>query len=118
MTDIKEGWLLWFTKFFDIKSALLADKSAAGSGVANNEIEQNLQLAEELHKPIIRNLKKKTVYSKFENNICGADLVDMQLIDNLNKGFRFLLCVVHVSSKYAQVVPLKEKKGINIVNAF
>ena len=41
--------------FFDIKSALLADKSAAGSGVANNETKQNLQLAGELHKPIIRN---------------------------------------------------------------
>ena len=46
-------------KFFDKKSASLANKSAAGSGVANNEIKQDLQLAEELHKPIIRNLKKK-----------------------------------------------------------
>ena len=33
-------------------------KSSSGSGVANNEIKQNLQLAEELHKPIIRNFKK------------------------------------------------------------
>ena len=32
---------------------------SAGSGVANNEIKQNLQLAEELHKPIIRNFKKE-----------------------------------------------------------
>ena len=42
-------------KFFDKKSASLSDKSVSGSGVANNEIKQNLQLAEELHKPIIRN---------------------------------------------------------------
>ena len=35
------------------------DKKSAGSGVANNEIKQNLQLAEELHKPIIRNFKKE-----------------------------------------------------------
>ena len=41
-------------KFFDKKSASLSDKSVSGSGVANNEIKQNLQLAEELHKPIIR----------------------------------------------------------------
>ena len=59
--------------FFDKKSTSLADKSAAGSGVANNEIKQNLQLAEELHKPIIRNFKKRTVYSGFKNNIWGAD---------------------------------------------
>ena len=42
-------------KFFDKKSASLVDKSAADSGVANNEIEQSLQLAEELNKPVIRN---------------------------------------------------------------
>ena len=43
-------------KFFDKNSASLADKSTTGSGVANNEIKQNLQLAEELHKPIIKKL--------------------------------------------------------------
>ena len=41
-------------KFFDNKSASLPDKSVSGSGIANNEIKQNLQLAKELHKPIIR----------------------------------------------------------------
>ena len=65
MTDIKEGWLLWFKNYL-IKSS--------GSGVANNEIKQNLQLAEESHKPIIRNFKKSTVYSEFKDNIWDADL--------------------------------------------
>ena len=46
-------------KFFDKKSAL-------ASGVVNNEIKQNLPLAEELHKPIIRNFKKRTVYSELK----------------------------------------------------
>ena len=41
------------------------DKKSTGSGVANDEIKQNLQLAKELHKPIIRNFKKRTVYSGF-----------------------------------------------------
>ena len=41
-------------KYFDKKSASLPDKSVSGSGVANNEIKQNLQLREELHKPVIR----------------------------------------------------------------
>ena len=48
----------------------------------------------------------------------GADLADMQLISKFNKGFRFLLCVIDIFSKYAWVVPLKDKKGISIVNAF
>ena len=42
----------------------------------------------------------------------------MQLISKLNKGFRFLLCVIDIFSKYAWVAPLKDKKGITITNAF
>ena len=48
----------------------------------------------------------------------GADLADMQLISMFNKGFRFLLCVIDIFSKYAWVVPLKDKKSITITNAF
>ena len=40
----------------------------------------------------------------------------MQLINKFNKGFRFLLCVIDIFSKYAWVVPLKDKKGVSIVN--
>ena len=42
----------------------------------------------------------------------------MQLISKINKGFRFLLCVTDIFSKYAWVVPLKDKKGVSIVDAF
>ena len=58
------------------------------------------------------------MYSTFKNNIWGADLADMQLISKLNNGFRFLLCVIDIFSKYAWVVPSKDKKGVTIVNAF
>ena len=77
-----------------------------------------MDLAEELHKSIIRTFKKRAVYSGFKDNIWGADLADMQLISKFNKGFRFLLCVINIFSKYAWVVPLKDKKGVSIVNAF
>ena len=42
----------------------------------------------------------------------------MQLISKFNKGFKFLLCVTDIFSKYAWVVLLKNKKCINIFNAF
>ena len=72
-------------KCFDKKSlgsgvATLANKSAA-----NNEIKQNLQLAKELHKPVIRNVKKRTVYSGFKDKIWGADFADMQYWANIIK---------------------------------
>ena len=42
----------------------------------------------------------------------------MRLISKFNKGFRFLLCVIDIYSKYAWVVPLKDTKGVSVVNAF
>ena len=42
----------------------------------------------------------------------------MQLLSKFNKGFRFSLCVIDIFSKYAWVVPLKDKKSVSIVNAF
>ena len=42
----------------------------------------------------------------------------MQLLSRYNKGIRFLLCVIYIFSKYAWVIPLKDKKGVSIVKAF
>ena len=92
------------------------DKKSQGKGVANNN--ENIQLANELHKPIIKKFNKRKVYSSFKDNIWGVDLADLQLLSKFNKGFRFSLCVIDIFSKYAWVIPLKDKKGISIVNAF
>ena len=95
-------------KFFDSK--------VSGSG--EKLIPKNKQLANELHKPIIRKFEKRKVYSTFKDHIWGVDLADMQLLSKYNKGIRFLLCVIDIFSKYAWVVLLKDKKGISIVKAF
>ena len=57
------------------------------------------KLAKELYKPIMRQFKKRTVYSGFKGNILGAGLPDMQLISKFIKWFRFLLCVIDIFSK-------------------
>ena len=82
------------------------DKKSQGSGVDNNE---NIRLADELHKPIIRKFKKRKVYSSFRDIIWGVDLADMQLLSKFNKGYRFL-CAIDTFSKYAWVIPFKDKK--------
>ena len=92
------------------------DKKSQGKGLANSK--ENVQLANELHKPIIKKIKKRKVYSSFKDNIWGVDLADMELLSKFNKGFRFLLCVIDIFSKYAWVIPLKDKKGVSVVNAF
>ena len=104
-------------KFFDSK-VVSPDKKAEGSGtkqVNTKLIPQNEQLADELHKPIIRKFKKRKIYSAFKDNIWSADLADMQVLSKYNKGIRFLLCVTDIFSKYAWVVPLKDEKKVKVL---
>ena len=61
---------------------------------------------------------KRKVYSSFKDNIWGVDLGNIQLISRYNKRIRYLLCAIDLFSKYAFVVPLKDKKGTTITNAF
>ena len=89
------------------------DKKSTGSGIASSSI-----LADELHKLIINKFNKRKVYSQFRDNIWGVDLADMQSLSRKNKGIKYLLCAIDLFSKYAFVIPLKDKKGISIANAF
>ena len=75
-------------------------------------------LADELHKPAIKTFNERKVYSQFKDNIWGVDLADMQSLRRKNKGIKYILCAIDLYSKYAFVIPLKDKKGITIVNAF
>ena len=93
--------LQWSTNCFDRKTS--------GSGIENENI-SNKELAKELNKPIIRKLNKGKVDSPFIDNIWGADLLSKLLISKFNIGFRFLLCVIDIYSKYACVIPIKDKK--------
>ena len=86
--------------------------------VLKNKTKQNQQLANELHKPIIKIFVKKNVHSSLKDSFWVVDLADMQLLSKYNKGIRYLLCPIDLFSKYAWDVPLKDKQGVTIVNAF
>ena len=109
-------------KFFDKKStAGPSSLERTGSGfkkLKNTTKPSSSILADERHKPIIRKFNKRKVYSQFKDNIWGVDLADMQSLSRKNKGIKYLLCAIDLYSKYAFVIPLKDKKGISIVNAF
>ena len=85
------------------------DKKTSGRAIKNENISKK-ELAEELHKPIIRKFEKRKVHSPFIDSIWGADLADMQLRRKSNKGIHFLLYVNDIFIKYAWVIPLKDKK--------
>ena len=83
------------------------DKITSDSGIKRANM-SNKELAEELHKLIIRKSNKRKVHPPFIDNIWDANLADMQFISKFNKGIRFSLWVI----------PLKDKIGITITNTF
>ena len=91
------------------------NKKSSGGGV-QNRIMLNQELAQELHKPIIKKFEKRKIYWSVKGNICVADMADTQQISKLNKEFQLLICAMDIYSKYAWVVPLKNKKWIAIYN--
>ena len=76
------------------------------------------QLADELHKPITRNFQKRLVISKGIDKIWAADLVEMQKFSKWNKGFKYLLMVIDVFSKYGWIRGLKDKKTETVSKTF
>ena len=114
-------------KFFDKKSTVepsSLERTGSGFKKLKNTTEPRALarsssiLADERHKPIIRKFNKRKVYSQFKDDIWGVDLADMQSLSRKNKGIKYLLCAIDLYNKYAFVIPLKDKKGISIVNAF
>ena len=76
------------------------------------------QLAYTFHKPVRRRFKRNRVIVNGKDEQWQADLVDVQALKRDNKGYRFLLTVIDVLSKYAWVVPLKDKTGQSLRDAF
>ena len=82
------------------------DKKSMGSGTSKPSSLERIASSSILADEILK------------DNIWGVDLADMQSLSRKNKGIKYLLCVIDLYSKYAFVIPLKDKKGISILNAF
>ena len=87
--------------FFETKSATHTETEIVSDAVPDNQ-----QLVKELHKPIIRKLKKAKVHSSFRDSNWSADVADMQLRSKYNKIILFLSNVSYIYNKYACVVSL------------
>ena len=81
-------------------------------------IEWTDDLADELHKPVRKKFQKRIVFSKDVDEIWAADLVDMQYYTRANKGYKYILMIIDVFSKYGWAIPLKTKTGLEVSKAF
>ena len=98
-------------KFFDKET---------GSGVlATRKAEVSInELAEELHKVVIKKFKRRKVYARFKDIIWVADLSEMESLSSKNRKVKYLLCVIDVFTKHAWVKPLKDEKCKTVLNTF
>ena len=78
----------------------------------------NKILSEELHKAKRKNYPRRKIIVNHIDEIFAADLVEMQKFAKLNRGYRYFLTRIDIFSKHSWVIPLKDKKGINVKNAF
>ena len=92
---------------------IIRSKRKLGLGIENH----NKILSEELHKPKRKNYPRRKIIVNHIDEIFAADLVEMQKFAKLNRGYRYLLTCIDIFSKFAWVIPLKDKKGITIKNA-
>ena len=76
------------------------------------------QLTYTLHKPLRRRFNRCKIISSKPNEQWQADLVDLQKFSKNNDGYKYLLTIIDIFSKYAFVVPIKSKSGKNIKDAF
>lgn len=85
--------------------------------MSNFDKKDIIELADELHKPVIRNfLRRKLIFDGIDS-AWAADLVDMKDYEKENKGFKYLLTVIDGFSRYAWAVPLKNKEGKTVLDA-
>ena len=67
---------------------------------------------------VIKKFKRSKVYARFKDNILAADLAEMETLSSKNRNVKYLLCVIDISTKYAWVDLLKDKKGKTVLNGF
>src|SRR5206468_8198398 len=76
------------------------------------------KLADELHKPVISKFQRRHVNALSIDDTWRADLVDMSEWEKQNKGYKYMLNVIDVFSKYSWSIPMKNKTGLATLEAF
>ena len=75
-------------------------------------------LANEIHKPTYKPKEYRKVITYFPNDMWTADLVDMQSLEKQNDGYKYILTMIDIYSRYAWAIKLKTKTGKETSEAF
>ena len=97
-----------------------AAKTTGVPGVTRKSVRQYLsgEASYSLHRQARRHFTRIPTYAAGIDDQWQADLVDMQALSRANRGVKYLLTVIDVFSKYAWVVPAKNKSAAGMLDAF
>lgn len=106
--------------FGGVDSIYRAVKNDGKYQISRNKIRSWLQKQDTytLHKPVRYRFKRNRVIVGAMDDEWEADLVIMDSLSKANNGYKYILTVIDVLSKFAWVEPLKTKSGENLVKAF
>lgn len=76
------------------------------------------RVAQELHKPVKRKFPRRPIVAQAVHDIWAADLVDMQTYSYYNSGYKYLITIIDILSRYAFALPIKDKSGSTVASAF
>ena len=92
--------------------------AATGDSTADNEMDQKLTEALEIHSDVVRKFRKRRIISAGIDDIWASDLLVMLKFSRQNSGYNYILNVVDTFSKYCFLEPLKTKTGYEVATAF
>ena len=75
------------------------------------------QFSSEIHKRALKKFKRRHVIVDRKDEIWGIDLADMNSLISFNDGYRYILCIIDVFTKFAWAVPLKNKMAATVLFA-
>lgn len=75
------------------------------------------EVVNEIHKPVRKNFRRRRVIVKGLNDLFQADLVEMIPYSQMNKGYKYILVVINVFSKFVWCQPIKNKRGVEVTKA-
>ena len=78
----------------------------------------NEKHAEELHKRVTKEFKRRKLYASFKDNIWAADIAEIKSLPSKYKNVTWLLCFMDVFTIYTWFKPLEDKKGKTVLNDF
>ena len=79
--------------------------------------EKKKEIAKETFSPVIKKFQRTQTQTHYKDECWGIDLIDRSSLAKNNKNYNFIFTIIHIHTKYAWAIPLKDKSGKSTITA-